>query len=57
MRIAEIDTFEDVILESVKIESSVGSNLVRFGGSFGFLRFGRFEVRFFGPKLRFEVRL
>ena len=25
---------------------SVGSNLVRFGGSFGFLRFGRFEVRF-----------
>ena len=38
---------------------SVGSNLVRFGGSFGFLRFGRFEVRFLGPKRRFgrfEVR-
>ena len=38
---------------------SVGSNLVRFGGSFGFLRFGRFEVRFLGPKKRFgrfEVR-
>ena len=32
------------------IESSVGSNLVRFGGSFGFLRFGRFEVRFLGQK-------
>ena len=30
--------------------TSVGSNLVRFGGSFGFLRFGRFEVRFLGPK-------
>ena len=28
---------------------SVGSNLVRFGGSFGFLRFGRFEVWFLGP--------
>ena len=41
------------------ISSSVGSNLVRFGGSFGFLRFGRFEVRFLGPKKRFgrfEVR-
>ena len=39
--------------------SSVGSNLVRFGGSFSFLRFGRFEVRFLGPKKRFsrfEVR-
>ena len=31
------------------ILTSVGSNLVRFGGSFGFLRFGRFEVRFLGP--------
>ena len=28
---------------------SVGSNLVRFGGSFSFLRFGRFKVRFLGP--------
>ena len=38
---------------------SVGSNLVRFGGLFGFLRFGRFEVWFLGPKKRFgrfEVR-
>ena len=26
------------------------TNLVRFGGSFGFLRFGRFEVRFLGVK-------
>ena len=40
--------------------SSVGSNLVRFEVRFGFLRFGRFKVRFletywrFG---RFEVRL
>ena len=33
-----------------EVTSSVGSNLVRFGGSFGFLRFGRFEVRFLGPK-------
>ena len=32
------------------MEVSVGSNLVRFGGSFGFLRFGRVEVRFLGPK-------
>ena len=42
-----------------EVTSSVGSNLVRFGGSFGFLRFGRFEVRFLGPKKRFgrfEVR-
>ena len=30
------------------VYNSVGSNLVRFGGSFGFLRFGRFEVRFRG---------
>ena len=34
---------------SFSINISVGSNLVRFGGSFGFLRFGRFEVRFLGP--------
>ena len=37
----------------------LGTNLVRFGGSFGFFRFGRFEVRFWGPKGRFgrfEVR-
>ena len=33
----------------VVIFISVGSNLVRFEGSFGFLRFGRFEVRFLGP--------
>ena len=30
--------------------SSVGSNLVRFGGSFGFLRFSRLKVQFLGPK-------
>ena len=38
---------------------SVGSNLFRFGGLFIFLRFGRFEVQFLGPKKRFgsfEVR-
>ncbi len=29
---------------------SVGSNLVRFGGLFGFLRFGRLDVQFLGPK-------
>ena len=28
-----------------------------FRGSLGFLRFGRFEVQFFGPKWRFEVQL
>ena len=33
-------------ISSVCVCTSVGSNLVRFGGSFGFLRFGRFEVRF-----------
>ena len=35
------------------VDSSVGSNLVQFGGSFSFLRFTRFEVRFLGPKKRF----
>ena len=38
---------------------SVGSNLVRFEVRFGFLRFGRFEVRFLGKIWRFgrfEVR-
>ena len=47
-------------LASLNKEDSVGSNLVRFEVRFGFLRFGRFKVRFletywrFG---RFEVRL
>ena len=36
-------------LHMVIVSSSVGSNLVRFGGSFGFLRFGRFKFRFLGP--------
>ena len=39
--------------------TSVGSNLVRFEVRFGFLRFGRFEVRFLGQIWRFgrfEVR-
>ena len=40
--------------------TSVGSNLVRFEVRFGFLRFGRFKVRFletYWRFVRFEVRL
>ena len=37
-------------LHKMVFPTSVGLNLVQFGGSFGFLRFSRFEVRFLGPK-------
>ena len=49
----------DIERSVIVVSTSVGSNLVRFGGSFGFLRFGRFEVRVFGTHKRFgrfEVR-
>ena len=42
-------TFLRIMEKNPAISTSVGSNLVWFGGSFGFLRFGRFEVRFLGP--------
>ena len=41
------------------LDTSVGSNLVRFEVRFSILRFGRFKVRFLGTYLRFgrfEVR-
>ena len=58
MFLAELSCFDSSLLlaspnnhiQNYCVEISVGSNLVRFGGSFGFLRFGRFEVRFLGVK-------
>ena len=55
-----INIYEQYIEKiSNDLKTSVGSNLVRFEVRFGFLRFGRFEVRFLGQIWRFgrfEVR-
>ena len=51
----KFENFFDIVSSKI----SVGSNLVRFEVRFGFLRFGRFEVRFLGQIWRFgrfEVR-
>ena len=61
---AKINTFQvkdDKTLSYIirYLNISVGSNLVQFEVRFGFLRFGRFEVRFLGQIWRFgrfEVR-
>ena len=62
MLIKDISLFKIVVKEKFLFVMDccrLGMNLVQFGGSFVFFRFGRFEVRFLGPKrrfVRFEVR-